>query len=236
MCSRLAHPLAMQRDGPDQDAGALPLEPALPPSESAWSREMHEWLWRLAERYSQPMTLDLGFLAYLRALERFGFFMFGPVVIDVGIVEDAYARTRLATNSSLPVSEDYVRFSELLMREVRQSGRSAVDELHYLLAFMRVNEGLPSRIFGELGVTPEDVEDYVRELTTGKTGLIAPGGERLYSTEEVADYFGVHVQTVRGWIRSRRLPAAKLAGQKSIRVRERDLRRMLQPIEPGDVD
>jgi len=33
---------------------------------------------------------------------------------------------------------------------VRRSGRSRIDELHFLLAFMRCNEGLPKRVFGEL--------------------------------------------------------------------------------------
>ena len=58
--------------------------------------------------------------------------------------------------------------------------------------------------------------------------------ERLYSPEEAAEYLGVHVQTVRGWIRSGRLRASRLAGQRALRIRASDLLEVLEPIEPGD--
>ena len=58
--------------------------------------------------------------------------------------------------------------------------------------------------------------------------------ERLYSPEEAAAYLGVHVQTVRAWIRSARLPARRLAGQRALRIRASDLEGVLEPLAPGD--
>ena len=198
-------------------------------------RQLTECRSAIAKRYGdQPGTVDLEFLSYLTALARFGFFTFGPVAIDVRLVEDLYGRTRARSSYSErpPAEEDWTRFSVRLIEEVRRAGADRPDELHFLLAFMRTPEGIPGRVFGELGVRPEDVEAYARELRTGGRGLAASPG-KLYSTEEAADYFGVHVQTVRGWIRSGRLPAVRLAGQKSIRIRERDLAAVLEPIEPS---
>jgi excisionase family DNA binding protein len=106
-----------------------------------------------------------------------------------------------------------------------------MDELHYLLAFMRCGEGLPARVFGELGVTPEQIERYLRE--TGG-GTPAPAAERLMTPEEVADYLKVHVQTVRAWIRSGRLPARRVAGLRALRVRAADVENLLEPL--GDDD
>jgi excisionase family DNA binding protein len=57
---------------------------------------------------------------------------------------------------------------------------------------------------------------------------------RLFSPEEAAAYLNVHVQTVRAWIRSGKLPASRLAGLKSIRIREADLEKVLEPIEPTE--
>jgi excisionase family DNA binding protein len=57
--------------------------------------------------------------------------------------------------------------------------------------------------------------------------------ETLYSPEDVARYLGVHVQTVRGWIRSGRLPARRLAGQRALRIRESDVEAVLEPLD-GD--
>jgi excisionase family DNA binding protein len=127
-------------------------------------------------------------------------------------------------------SDDYVRFSRVLMHEVGRSGHRRIDELHFLLAFMRFGEGLPGRVFGELGVSPEQVETY------GRRGVADVALEKLYSPEEVADYLGVHVQTVRTWIRTGKLPARRLAGQRALRIRASDVERVLEPLDTAEGD
>ncbi|MBN9491897.1 helix-turn-helix domain-containing protein [bacterium] len=93
---------------------------------------------------------------------------------------------------------------------------------------MRCNEGLPARVFSELGVTPAQVEAYARSAPRR-----AAPAERLYSPEEAADYLGVHVQTVRAWIRSGKLRASRLTGQRALRIAASDLQSVLEPVEPG---
>lgn len=177
-------------------------------------------------------TLDIMFLAYLLRTSQFGFFTFGPVTIDTRMIEDIVRRTspRGAEGPSI-YDDSFIRFSRTLIDEVRRSGRSRIDELHFLLAFMRAEEGLPARVFSELGISPEQVEQYVENRR--RTGSDAEM-EQLYSPEEAADYLGVHVQTVRSWIRSGRLPASRLTGQRALRIRASDLRRVLEPIVPGE--
>jgi excisionase family DNA binding protein len=134
-----------------------------------------------------------------------------------------------------PASSDYIRFGNFGWELMKRTGRRSADELQRLLEFMRWGEGLPLRVFGELGVSAEDVENFVAELSSGAA---APAVRRpkLYSTEEAAEYLGVHIQTVRAWIRSGKLPASRLAGQKSIRIREPDLEAVLEPIDPNHLD
>lgn len=182
-------------------------------------------------------TLDVYFYCYLRLLARFGYFTYGPVHIDVGVIEDIVERTTPRLPEGAPASMpdwpegfNFVGFSQLLMDEVRRSGRRRIDELHFLLAFMKVGHGLPARVFGELGVTPEQVEEYAR---TG--GKVSPVLEKLYSPEEAAEYLNIHVQTVRAWIRSGRLRARRLAGQRALRITASDLQSVLEPVSPGDV-
>jgi excisionase family DNA binding protein len=115
------------------------------------------------------------------------------------------------------------------MEEVRRSGRSRIDELHCLLAFMRTNEGLPARVFGELGVTAEQVEQFARDGGRQPAHL-----EKLYSPEEAAAYLNVHVQTVRGWIKSGRLRAFRLAGQRAFRITASDLLSLLESVNPKE--
>lgn len=188
-------------------------------------------------RRSAYVTLDLLFFVYLRRFARFGYFIHGPITIDVRFIEDIIDRTLPAGATGAPpiYSDDFVRFSHTLMDEVRHSGRRRIDELHFLLAFMRAGEGLPARVFGELGVTPEQALAASRSPSAARAPA-AGEPERLYSPEEAAQYLHVHVQTVRAWIRSGQLRAGRLAGQRALRIRESDLSSVIEPVEPGDAD
>jgi excisionase family DNA binding protein len=175
-------------------------------------------------------TLDLYFLAYLRRMSRFGFFNFGPITLDLRLIEDIVDRMIVKRNESFtgrpPMSDDFVRFSQILATELRRSGRRHFDEMHFLLAFMRAGEGLPQRVFGELGVTPEQIEEYAKN-----GGGSQPVLEKLFSPEEAAEYLNIHVQTVRAWIRTGRLRARRLAGQRALRITASDLQSVLEPLE-----
>jgi excisionase family DNA binding protein len=185
---------------------------------------------------ARAITLDLFFYVFLRRLSRFGFFNFGPINIDVRLIEDiveaTIPRAPAPLETATPMAPDIVPFSSLLMSELRRSGRSRLDELHYLLAFMRCGEGLPARVFGELGVSPEQVEDYAKNRRAGPAVQM----EELFSPEEAAAYLNVHVQTIRAWIRSGRLRARRLAGQRALRITASDLQSVLEPLDPADLD
>lgn len=186
---------------------------------------------REAERLRSPaITLDIQFLVFLRRFSRFGFFRFGPLSVDVSLIEDLVERTvdRGASEGAPAVSDDLVAFSRQVAQETQKLGRKRIDELAYLLAFMRWRDGIPGRVFGELGVSPEAVERFARDQAL-------PEQEKLYSPEEAAEYLGVHVQTVRGWIRSGRLRASRLTGQRALRIRAGDLNSVLEPVDPKDV-
>lgn len=177
------------------------------------------------------VTLDISFLVYLRKMARFGYFHFGPITIDIRLIEEIVERTVPRGDGGRAGLDDAnVRFSHILIDELRKSGQRRIDELHYLLAFMRVDEGLPGRVFGELGVTREEVLEYARQGPGP-----AANQARLYSPEEAAEYLGVHVQTVRAWIRSGRLRASRLAGQRALRITATDLQSVLEPVDPASL-
>jgi excisionase family DNA binding protein len=170
--------------------------------------------------------LNADFLAFLRATSQFGIFRFGPVTIHLAPVEQAVLAS-LGKVKLRPDEEFDAGLTRLIAAEKRRRGGLALDELHVLLAFMRIGIGVPADVFGELGVTPEQVEAYAAAPEEQVTDKLEP----LYSPEEAARYLKVHVQTVREWIRSGHLPAFRLAGQKSFRIAARDLRKVLQPFD-----
>ncbi|HEX6030542.1 MAG TPA: helix-turn-helix domain-containing protein [Tepidiformaceae bacterium] len=209
-------------------------EPNSLPRDDHFLAELQRELGRLTREMRSPeATLDLLFLAYLLKTSRFGYFSFGPVTIDVRLIEDLVTRTTihssdLEAGAKAGYSDDCIRFLRVLTDEVERSGRRRIDEVHFLLAFMQVGEGIPGRVFAELGVSADEVRSFVpeREATAG----------RLYSPEEAAEYLGVHVKTVRNWIRAGRLPAGRLAGQRVLRIKSSDLNRLLEPVSPEDLD
>jgi excisionase family DNA binding protein len=208
-----------------------PVSPADPTSLPLADEPIWETYFRETVRL-RASTIDVFFLAFLRRVERFGYFTLGPITIDVRLIEDIVERTTVSSSAErVPIGDDVTRFSEVLMEEVRRTGRRHIDDLHVLLALMKFGEGLPGRVFGELGITPEQIEQYVK---SGE--MPARSNERLYSPEEAGEYLGVHVQTVRGWIRSGRLKASRLAGQRALRIRASDLDSILEPVDPSDVD
>ena len=173
----------------------------------------------LRDELSCSSSFDVMFLAFLRAHEQFGYFRLGPVVIDVSHVESAVRRSKDWTRSDSPA------FSRLLMDEWKMSGRAKLDELHFLYAFMRCDHGVAARVFGELAITPEAVESWLKRPPPASTD------SDLLTPEDVAEYLKVHVETVRLWIRSGRLTAYRLGGLRALRIRRADVDALLLPIE-----
>jgi excisionase family DNA binding protein len=172
--------------------------------------------------------IDVFFLAFLRTMARFGIFTVGPITIHVATVEKAVRQAVREDDGRQ--TDDMAALLNLAYEERTRAGRRTVDEVHMLLAFMKIGKGVPARVFGELGVSPQQVEEFIRagpRQEEEAAGVM----ESLYSPEEAAAYLKVHVQTVREWIRSGRLRASRLAGQRALRIRASDLNTVLEPLD-----
>ena len=219
-------------DSPDLDALDSDKTEAREPFLDAVSRRGAVFRHQYPDMYE--IDVDALFLVFLIECSRFGRFEYGPVSISVPVVEDRFVQSYIRTppgKEPASYAPSARRFYDSVAAEIARSGRRRVDELHWLLAFMRTDEGLPAQVFGELGVTPDQVEAYASGRASARP---ASGPEKLYSPEEVAEYLGVHVQTVRAWIRSGELPAVRLVGRRDLRVRESDLGAVLEPVDIAD--
>jgi excisionase family DNA binding protein len=68
--------------------------------------------------------------------------------------------------------------------------------------------------------------------TTEKKAAGDLSGREYLTPEEAAEAIGIHVQTLRGYVRSGKLPALRLAGERAIRIRRKDLEAVLEPLVP----
>ncbi len=50
------------------------------------------------------------------------------------------------------------------------------------------------------------------------------------------EHLGLHIQTIRGYIKSAKLPALRIAGERAIRLRREDLDALLEPLQPQEID
>jgi hypothetical protein len=112
---------------------------------------------RLAYPQIHGVTEDLLFVAYLLATARFGRFAYGPINIDVGVVEERFVRTLPSEAADGPhrLHASARAFYARLAEELSRAGTKRANELHYLLAFMRSRDSLAASVFGELGVRPK---------------------------------------------------------------------------------
>jgi excisionase family DNA binding protein len=58
--------------------------------------------------------------------------------------------------------------------------------------------------------------------------------KQFFSPDEAAEFLGVHVQTIRGYIRLGKLPALRLAGERALRIKRKDLLALLEPFKPEE--
>jgi len=58
--------------------------------------------------------------------------------------------------------------------------------------------------------------------------------KQFFSPDEAAEFLGVHTQTVRGYIRTGKLPALRLAGERALRIQREDLLALLEPYKPEE--
>jgi excisionase family DNA binding protein len=120
----------------------------------------------------------------------------------------------------------------------RSAGDPGVGVNHLLAAFAGEEGGLMGELKRAHGITSTSWRAALARAGADETNGAKPDrvgsekkGAREYLTpEDAAEALGVHVQTMRGYIRSGRLPAFRLAGERAIRILRADLEKVLEPL------
>lgn len=206
----------------------------------------------------EPQDLLAGMLL---AVARFGIVEFGAQALDLARLDLPFdlplPDTTLRPHYSASATEVFTRAA----RVCRGDGGGPLRPLHLLVALGEPGLAPMQRVWAALGVDAagwrrllagiEPAERMALPLTGAAThtpthgfvastsgsismsGHAAPagGGEDLLSPEQAAAELGVHIQTLRGYIRRGKLAAFRLAGARAIRIRRSDLQALVaQPI------
>jgi excisionase family DNA binding protein len=211
-------------------------------------REVFERAEAAAREEGTNVTADHVALGVLRAADPSG----AMVLRELGIGE-----TDLRASGSGPASAlggTRARWGPRLQpiiqaaaEEAWQLGSRLTRSAHVLLGLVASGQGTLPGLLAARGVTLDALRARVRDAVASSpppSSVSAPetlrsgagiSSRELFTVDQAAEFLGVHHQTLRGYIKSGKLPAYRLAGEKVLRIKREDLMGLLEPVAVSDV-
>jgi excisionase family DNA binding protein len=194
------------------------------------------WAISLAKRLgSSEITPDELLLGCLQAKSQFGVVQIGPVTLDLEKLGIDWLRHPEKPETKVAYSAGTVEVFDRAALIARVGGESKVGVDHLLAAYAADEGGLMGRLKEEYGITSAMWRAALAQSAqmSRKPAEAAESGAAEYLTpERAAEVLGIHVQTVRAYVRTGKLPALRLAGERAIRIRRSDLEKVFEPVVP----
>ena len=184
------------------------------------------------------VTADHLLLGCLRTISRFGIATVGGCNIDLEGLGVDWVNQPDGPKPKVAYSQAAVDLFDRASKIARSGGETAVTVFHLLAAFSGEETGLIGELKRQNGITSATWRTAVAHMAAGDAASSsldrASNGSKIirdYLTpEEAAEALGVHVKTMRAYIRNGRLPAFRLAGERAIRILRTDLDKVLEPL------
>ena len=188
----------------------------------------------------EPDDLLIGFLL---AVSRFGVAQIGPLAVDLLALGLRFDLDEPDPGVKPRYSHRAASAFDRAARVARGDRAARVLPIHFLAVLgepgvptfdrLAANHGLD---YASWRAALASCEVAVRTSARGEDARLADPpadeGSALLSPEEAAKTLGLHIQTVRGYIRSGKLPAFRIAGERAIRIRRHDVFALLEQREP----
>jgi excisionase family DNA binding protein len=186
-------------------------------------------------------------LGCLLALSRFGVAAIGPWTIDLDPLGVDWMRADWldAQKTSTPkvaYSDSAVALFDRTARIARLDGSTELRVEHMLAAFAGEEAGLMGQLKHKFAIDSaawraaaarlNTTNGTQAETTRTEEAHNEPGARDYLTPELAAEALDIHVQTLRAYVRSGKLPAFRLAGERSLRIRRADLHKVLEPLAP----
>jgi excisionase family DNA binding protein len=204
-------------------------------------------------RKSPEVNTDDLLAGSLQVISRFDIAQIGPLTIDLkdfkAILTDGFKpEIGNISNQKVAYSATANALFEKAAYIARKDNSPKVELVHLLVAFADEKNGLMARIKEKYGfsgrewrVALSDWQYFSRGKTemdsknaAGNKSIVDFREKQFFSPDEAAEFLGVHVQTIRGYIRTGKLPALRLAGERALRIKREDLLALLEPYKPEE--
>lgn len=179
-------------------------------------------------------------LGCFRALSRFGVVQFGAWTFDLEAFGIAWSQPMPGhTLPKVAYSDAAVAIFDRAAQVARVDGYSEIAVEHILVAFTDEAQGLMGELKRSFGIesaawraAAAAVPRAISEDGQAGEPSPAPPARDYLTPEQAAEELGIHVQTLRVYVRTGKLPAMRLAGERALRIRRRDLEQILEPLVP----
>ena len=181
----------------------------------------------------------------LQAISRFDIARIGHLIIDLQefddfIIVNTQKNQEEINKRKVTYSSHVNELLEEAARIARDDQFSKVGVIHILAAFTDQDHGLMKRIKKKYGFSSKEWRIALSgwEPIKRESDEILPmvtsseEGKLYFSPDDAAQFLSVHVQTIRSYIRTGKLPALRLAGERALRIKREDLLALLEPFKP----
>lgn len=194
---------------------------------------------RAKRRNSDEVTPDDLLAGALQGVARFGLALIGPLTIDLEMLGEDRLDELDAVGKKVAYSTAAAAMFDRAAVVAKRDRSSRIEPVHMLAAFAGEENGLMGRLkstygFDSAGWRAALVRWQKEDSRRRSGGAAGSQGsvQELLSPDDAAGFLGVHTQTVRGYIRSGKLPAHRLAGERAVRIRRQDILDLLEPYDP----
>jgi len=207
-------------------------------------RAAHRAIARAKARGATDVSADDILLALLAEVSRFGIAWVGDWPIDVASLDGTLEATDGSRHGApAPAySAEAVRIFERGAAIARQDGARTVDPVHLLAAFADEDSGVMGELRRRYAFNATEWRAALARGDFGRTAGVPQmsngdsplGPSTILTVDDAAAHLGVHAQTIRNYIRNGKLPAYRLAGERSIRVLREDLMALLEQVRTDE--
>ena len=184
------------------------------------------------------ITPDELLLGCLRVISQFGIVTLGRWTFDLESLGVDWLESLERKGMKPAYSRALVDVFDLAARIARSDGAAAsAIRIDHLLVALWSDTGLMAEMRRKHGITSAEWRaaaaqlSAVRPVKEAESPVEKRESTRDYlSPEQAAEALGLHAQTVRAYIRSGKLPAMRVAGERAIRIRREDLDKVLEPL------
>lgn len=189
----------------------------------------------------EPDDLLIG---HLYAVSRFGIARIGPIDVDLVALGLRFDLAEPQPSVKPRYSARAASYFDRAARIARADGGGRLAPIHFLAALGEPGIETFDRLCAAHGLneagwraalaaSPRPQAEIAGVGAAAAPSAVAPfHAQDLLTSEEAAQLLGMHIQTVRGYIRGGKLPAFRIAGERAIRIRRDDVLSLLEAMAP----